>query len=305
LCVDAVAFIYRHTKDIAFADMAAETLISNMAGPPGGHGKAFTMFSRCAPALMAFVRTVQDKSESARLAVTATADDLLIRRLSLAGPVEFLGIRGPEVKRFFVRVDGGKAETIAIERRSHGARHKNKPTGTVIVKDPKGTILKSESFDTDLPCKLEVKLSADAAKGVYPVEISDDMRGIWHVAATGGKVVLDCADGPSLAGYRSRRVFFFVPAGTAKFRLAVVPVHNGTYGLCVFDADGNVRGHTTGIKAGKETPEGWVDVKVPNGQAGKLWSMVLFASGNLRVQMEGVPPCISASPSGWFDPKKP
>ncbi|MEW6356027.1 MAG: hypothetical protein AB1696_06870 [Planctomycetota bacterium] len=304
LCVDALAFTYEHTKDMDFANMVGEAFLANMALPPGGHGKAFSMFARCAPNVMAFLKEAQSKCAPARMALTATDDDILVRRLARAKPTEFIGVRGPEAKRFFVSFDGGRPETITIERKTHGARPKDKMKGAVTITDPGGNPVKSETFDTDLPCKLDVALPFDASKGVYTVAISDDMRGIWHVASTGGKVVLDCSEGPSLAEYRSRRVFFFVPDGAKTFRIAIAPVHDGTYGMCVFDADGKPIGHMTGTKT-NEAAEGWVDVKVIPGQGGKVWSAVVFAAGNLCIKMEGVPPYISTSAEGWFDPKRP
>ena len=71
--------------------------------------------------------------------------------------------------------------------------------------------------------------------------------------------------------------------------------------------DGQVppQGHFTGIKSGGTGPEGCVDVAVPKDQAGKVWSVVLFAGGNLCLKMEGIPTYVSASAGGWFDPKRP
>jgi hypothetical protein len=154
LSADAVAYAYELTKDADYLNMAARTLVANCATPPGGSGKAFAQCGRFAGPVMATLRRHRDASPAARHAVTATHETIFAERLRRARPTAFFGIRGPELKRFFVLVKDPKSDRITITRQPHGAKHKDWPTGTVTIHDPAGKAVKQTTFDTDKPYEL-------------------------------------------------------------------------------------------------------------------------------------------------------
>lgn len=304
LCGDTIAFIARETGDAALMDIAAETLMANIGSPAGGDGKGFAQYSRSAAPLLATLRAARDRNESARQLAAVTEEGLLQRKLAKAQPTTFLGIRAPKEKRFFVEVSGG-AETMVITRRPHGSMTKGAATGTVTVTGPGGREVRRETFDTDKAYELSVTVSTDAPRGTYAVGIVDDMRGIWHVSSKSGRVVLDCSGAPTLANYRPNRLFFRVPEGVRRFKLTIVGGHNGAFGMHVLDAAGQSRGFARGFRNPAFTPEAQrtLDLEVPPGQAGAVWSAVVFATMDWDLKMEGIPPYVSASAEGWFLPE--
>lgn len=304
VCADAIAFAAKESGDAELMSIAAEAMIANIASPTGGDGKGFSMFSRFAAPLLAMLRDARDCCEPARRLVTINAGDLLQRKFSKAAPTTFLGIRAPKEKRFFVQITDG-AETIVITRKPHGSMSKGAPTGTVTVIGPDGREIRHETFDTDKGCELNVSVAADAPRGTYAVRIVDDMRGIWHVGSTTGRVVLDCSRAPTLANYRPNRLFFRVPEGVRRFKLTIVGGHKGEFGMSVSDADGQARGFVRGLRSAASTPDArrTLDIEVPPGKDGAVWSAVAFASMDWDLKMEGIPPYISASAAGWFLPE--
>jgi YetA-like protein len=303
LCADAIAFAAKESGDKELMSIAAEAVIANIGSPYGGDGKGFAQYSRFAAPLLATLRDARDHCEAAHQLVTINADVLLQRKLAKAVPTAFLGIRAPKEKQFFVQVAGG-AETIVIKRKPHGSMSKAMPTCSVTVTDPEGREIRRETFDTDKACELSVPVPADAPRGAYAVRIVDDMRGIWHVGSHAGRVVLDCSRAPTLANYHADRLFFRVPEGVRRFKLTITGGHRGEFGLGVFDADGQSRGFARGMRSQQMTPEGQraLDIEVPPGKDGSVWSAVVFASMDWDLKMEGIPPYVSATADGWFLP---
>lgn len=304
LCADAIAFAAKESGDPELMNIAAESVIANIGSPVGGDGKGFTQYSRFAAPILAALRDARDHCEPARQLVALDAGALLQRKLLKAQPTPFLGIRAPKEKRFLV--EAGSAATLTITRKPHGSMTKNSPTGTVTVLGPDGREVRSESFDTGKPFETRVSLPGDAPQGTYAVRIVDDLRGIWHVASTAGRVVLDCSKSPTLANYHPNRFFFRVPAGAKSFRLTVTGGHKGEFGLSVYDLNGEPHGFVRGFRSEPATPEARrvLEVQVPPGTDGAIWSAVAFAQMDWDLKLEGIPPYISATAGSWFAPEE-
>lgn len=305
LCADAIAFAAKESGDAELMKIAAETVVANIGAPVGGEGKGFAQYSLFAAPILAALREAQDHCEPARQLTTLDADGLLQRKLAKGTPTNFLGIRSPKEKRFFVQVEGADAQSIVVTRKSHGSMNKNSPTGTVSVMGPDHTEIRHETFDTDKAYETKIDFPPGATNGTYTVRIVDDMRGIWHVASTSNKAVLDCSHAPTLANYHSNRLFFCVPEGTRRFKLTIAGGHSGEFGMSVFDATGQTRGFARGFRSASPTPEArrTLDIEVPPGKDGSVWSAVVSANMDWDLKMEGIPPYISATAAGWFLPE--
>lgn len=303
LCADAIAFAAKEGGDAELMNIAADTVIANIGSPVGGDGKGYSQYTRFAAPVLAALRDARNHCEPARQLVALDAGALLQRKLSRAQPTTFLGIRAPKEKRFFAAAGGGA--TLTITRKPHGSMTKNSPTGTVTVLGPEGGEIRSESFDTDKAFETRVSLPDNAPRGTYAVQIVDDMRGIWHVTSTPGQVVLDGSKSPTLANYHPNRFFFRVPEGISSFKLTITGGHKGEFGLGVYDAKGEPRGFARGLRSDPATTDArrMLEIQVPPGTGGTIWSAVAFATMDWDLKMEGIPPYISATAADWFAPE--
>jgi len=303
-CADAVAYAYELTGDVEYLDMVAQVLMANASGRPSGFGKSLGHLAQHASRVMAVLRKHQDKSPEAKRAVHSTREDMLSERMANGAPAPFFGVRSPAQKRFYVLNPGGRGCGIHIERQPHGSRPKDKPTGSITVRSSGGKVIEHAEFSTDDPYQIDVELPASSDKRPYTVEISDDMRGIWDIADGEAKIVLDCGDELSVGNYKSSRLYFFVPADVKSFEFEILPVHKGAFTAAVFDGSNKAHGLVSGNKGGFEAAGAnrTISVSVPRGAGGKIWSIVLLAGGDMGLRMKGIPPYLSRTPEGWFDP---
>ncbi len=44
-------------------------------------------------------------------------------------------------------------------------------------------------------------------------------------------------------------------------------------------------------------------VTVPAALAGKMWSRIAMAGGDLSLTLDGVPPYLATAPDAWFEPR--
>ncbi|MBI3191778.1 MAG: hypothetical protein HYZ36_03855, partial [Pedosphaera parvula] len=73
----------------------------------------------------------------------------------------------------------------------------------------------------------------------------------------------------------------------------------------VADAAGQPRGFVRGFRSPTVTSEAKraLEIEVPAGKDGSVWSAVVFAPMDWDLKMEGIPPYVSASAEGWFLPE--
>ncbi|MBT3381061.1 MAG: hypothetical protein HN742_21815 [Lentisphaerae bacterium] len=226
-------------------------------------------------------------------------------------------IRSPVEKVFHVKLNNTHA-VLKATRTPHGARPKEWPTGALTVTDASGRIVASDEYSTDGKHAFECELRAPAPGAVFAVRIKDDLRSVWGVSGEGLAVLADVNNGFSIGGVGRSRFSFRVPDGTRAFRIKLVGVHNGHYGAVVVTPDGKIARHHEGTNPGRaqlswapkdegkalpSRPErAELDVAVDPSQAGKTWGLVLWAAGDISVQLEGVPPYLARTPGEWFEP---
>jgi hypothetical protein len=171
------------------------------------------------------------------------------------------------------------------------------------------------------------------AKGVYEIAVKPSGYDLAWVETSLAQLV--AASEPfDAAGKRAfqlhamvpRRWYFFVPAGTRRFRVRHViqpeQTHREDFGFFVMSPRGQrvealfggkslEMSPTSGTRPGFTLPLSPVPVtrtiEVDPGTAGRFWSLWI-ASGDshnysdLMLQLDGVPPYFAAAPEQWFDP---
>jgi len=215
-------------------------------------------------------------------------------------------VRAPDEKVFYVQLQGTQAELVAV-RTPHGAMAKRSPTGTLRITDAAGQEVARDTFSTDDPHESRCLLTGQAGDP-FKVVIADDQRGVWTLQGDGLKIVMQTVPGFHIGGVGRGRYHFLVPAGTPEFRIKLLGVHPGAYGAVVLTPDGQVAGQHQDINPGAALPpthpeRGEVVVEPAAEDTGKLWSVVLWAAGDIGVELVGVPPYLSLSAEAWFEPK--
>ncbi len=224
-------------------------------------------------------------------------------------------VRAPDEKVFFVKAGAAPAELIA-SRSPHGAMTKRAAFGTIQVSDAAGRVVAEGKFSTDGPHEFRATLKR---RGVYKVLVRDDQRGVWSLSGKGLQIVAQTVKGFRIGGVGRARFHFFVPKGTAEFRIKLLGVHRGPYGAAVIAPGGKIvamhESENIGLTYIKGAPQmpgaekrkmsatGVIAVKPEPDQTGQMWSLALWAHMDIGVELEGVPPYLALSRGAWFQPK--
>ncbi|MGQ9732531.1 MAG: exo-rhamnogalacturonan lyase family protein [Candidatus Zipacnadales bacterium] len=220
-------------------------------------------------------------------------------------------VRAPDEKIFFVRPSSPETELIA-ERVPHGARPKVAPTGTLRVLAADGTVVGEDTFSTDSSHEYRLRLPGPPG-ATFKVAINDDQRGVWTLRGDHLQIVMQTIPGFSIGGIGKSKYHFFVPAGTERFRMRLFGVHTGPYGAVVLTPEGHIAGQHQATNPGTSSdkpslsdhPErGEIVVEPAAADTNKLWSVVLWAAGDLGVELVGIPPYLSLTAQAWFDPTR-
>ncbi|MDH7570394.1 MAG: glycoside hydrolase family 127 protein, partial [Armatimonadota bacterium] len=251
--------------------------------------------------------TVMDGSDSTPEALAAKAPVAAAHR-----------VRAPDLKRFAVRLNTTGAE-LKVVRLPHGAMTKRAEYGTARVLDADGRVVQNTRFSTDEAYEWRVALPG-AVGTEYRVEVEDDQRGVWSLSGEGLGIVAQTVPGFRIGGVGRVRYHLFVPAGTRRFQVRLLGVHEGVYGAALFTPAGRCAGYyqganegpalvpgapgvsASGSKVGSE--QGTLAVVPAPEDTGKVWGLVLWAAGDIGVELEGVPPYLSCEPDAWFHPKR-
>ncbi|MBI2297668.1 MAG: hypothetical protein HYU66_01730 [Armatimonadetes bacterium] len=285
------------TKDDGLAEIGARGFVGTVRNGFDGFGKSLAQAAHFGPQIMARLKALgaQDKPYGAGLSLSL--DELRLADLLQTGGPQELFVRGPVDKVVYFRHPGGKVGFAAV-RTAWGAMPKQEAEGTIRLVGPDGAVVKEGRFSTDAaPWRFDAALD-DAPAGVYRVEIHDDLRSRWDVTGPAERVFRN--DPPvQLGGPGPGRYWFMVPAGTAAFKLTITSHHGGQFGVMVRPPDGQP---AVRLEKGEPDKSATLEVSVPAGAAGKLWSVVVYAKMDVSVRLEGLPPYLATSAEGWFSP---
>jgi hypothetical protein len=190
------------------------------------------------------------------------------------------------------------------------------PTGSLRVLDAGGTAIGQDTFSTDDPHQFRCELQGRPGER-FTVVVNDDQRGVWTLRGEGLRIVMQTAPGFSIGGVGKGKYHFLVPEGTTEFRLKLVGVHTGGYGAVVLTPGGRIAGQhqdanpgaalIAGAPPGPPVPPthpelGEIVILPSAADTGKVWSVVLWAAGDIGVELVGVPPYLSLTQSATPTP---
>ncbi len=142
--------------------------------------------------------------------------------------------------------------------------------------------------------------------------MQDSITGAWRIGGDAFRTVLDARSKLHLAAIGQRRLAFFVPAGTQSITVSVSGIHQGEYGCALISPDGKVRGFLRGSNAGSDpmvggtlpqpAPAPLQHAPDPS-QTNAIWSLALWATGDIICDLQGVPPYLAPNPENWFNPE--
>lgn len=221
-------------------------------------------------------------------------------------------LRGPRKRTVFFSLFGEAANGSA-QRKLYGSARVEADSGRLELRKAAGGVLWEKTFPASE--KLTVPLELAGAKGdQFALRIEDEITGAWRVGLDEGGLVADVAGGLHFAGLNLQRFWFFVPPDTPRFSLKLKGVHHGEFGAAVIRPDGRTavfaRGSNSRMEPGLGTfprkPAGKILEVVPEReQTGKLWSVSLWAAGDLICELDDVPSYLAPTSGSWFLPTIP
>ena len=242
----------------------------------------------------------------------------MLKYLAKSADADRHAVRAPNEKVFFVRLRGPSSKLVAT-RSPHGAMQKRAEFGTIKVSNAAGIVVGEGKFSTDDKHEFRCTLKGEAGAD-FKVVVQDDQRGVWTLKGDNLQIVMQTVPGFRIGGVGRGRYHFFVPQGTKEFRTKLVGVHPGTYGAAAMTPGNQVVGYHQDMNPGQALIQGAAKVDVPNpnahpeqgtltvhpeaGDTGRMWSLILWAAGDIGCELEGVPPYLSITRDSWFEPGK-
>ncbi len=288
--------------DQKLLQIATEAFIGCIAYGLEGFGKSFAQTLHFGPRMMARLEKLGAPSKPYGRLLSATAAEIRAADLGRTTAPKDLALRGPTDKWVIFR-HGGGAASFTARRIPWGARPKEEPEGQVTLTGPDGQVVRAESFDTDARQYRFTATLPAAPAGEYRLHIHDDMRGRWDATGSSQRVV---AVKPylHLGGPGAVRWYFLVPAGTAGFAVKLDSLHGGALDLIVAGPDAQPLAEGPALAVTRDGSKSvTARVTVPAALAGKVWSLIAMAGGDLSLALDGVPPYLATAPDAWFEPR--
>ncbi len=316
LIIQPVAYVAKLTGDEALWHIVEEALAAVAVGGADSFGKSVAQKLHFAGGTLALLQEHYAQTRSDKGASALSGDAAWFAAMMAKTPAaKRHSVRAPDEKIFWVELQAAETE-LTCTRSPHGAMTKRSPTGTLQVTDAAGHVIGEDTFSTDGAHEYRVKLTGQPGEQ-FRVLINDDQRGVWTLTGAGLRIVMQTGPDFRIGGVGKGRYWFMVPTGTSEFALRLLGVHTGGYGAVVLTPGGQVAGQHQDINPGAALisgaapgppvppthPErGEITVRPEPADTGKLWSVVLWAAGDIGVEPVGVPPYLSLGEEAWFQP---
>jgi hypothetical protein len=319
LIITPLAYVGRLTHNEKLLQIADQALSATVMQTAGGNGKGMSQQAFFTSGVLAelqrwYAATRPDQGATVLDGSPAMMAQLLVKTAAS----DRFSVRAPDQKLFVVRLEPGLS-TLKVSRKPHGAMNKRAEFATVKITDLAGKVVAQDRCSTD--DKREFSFSLDGKNSAqFNLVIDDDQRGVWNVAGESLRIVAKVLPDFRLGGVGRSRYYFMVPTGTKEFTFRLVGVHTGSYGAVVLtpgaELAGSVQGSNPGAaliqgSAGADTPRpadhpelSQLTIKPLPADTGKVWSVLLSAAGDIGLQIENLPPYLSLSPEGWFQPQE-
>ncbi len=220
-------------------------------------------------------------------------------KIPATGPVE------DGMRRRHYRAASGEMYLQAVDRKQPVRlvllRHVGLSPATIRITDPRGKSVAS----ADLPGTGEPLQYASfrlPVGGPYRIEIRSELTRAWDILTDEPTLsVFHTPDWKNLEAL-TPRVYFRVPAGSREVNLTLEAEGEGYKGAVLYDSGGRVAGALERFVDFQDTKHYSYPfrVQVPDGEAGKLWSLDLAEVSVSKA--EGALPYISTNPVAFFMP---
>jgi len=320
LIMEPVAYAGVLTSDEKLVHLVETALAATVRGGPEAFGKSLAQKMHYTSGTLALLQQWYDRHRPDKgehvLDGSGSGQEAYLLKTPAA---EEFSVRAPDEKVFWVKLTE-TAGTLVANRSPHGAKNKDWPTGTLEVSEAAGKSVAKDEYSTDGAHEFRTALKAPQAGATYKVVIRDDQRSVWNVSGDNLAVVAQTTEGFSLGGVGRARYCFFVPEGTKGFRVRLIGIHGGAYGGAAISPTGKLVAFHQGANLGQVQlpwtardgaapaanahPErGEVIVEPTPEDTGKIWSLALWAAGDLAVELDGVPRYLAVNAGTWFAPQ--
>lgn len=226
-------------------------------------------------------------------------------------------VRGPGTQSFLLKTKGAAA-TLRLFRADSNALHSGELAGKIRLRKPDGPTLEEQTvIFAGKTQEFSVKLPAEK-DGVFLLEIEEPGRGIWNLDPEPLAGILMKADADFLlSAVTIARYAIAIPQGTESFTVSLTGTHQGAYGAALLDEQGRVlalykNANIEGDRLGKDmsppksvgdnSATGKWEVTLRPEDAGKVLPLVLWAGGDLKVEIQGIPAWIARNSAECFTP---
>ncbi|MFZ4778537.1 MAG: hypothetical protein ACOYM3_24465, partial [Terrimicrobiaceae bacterium] len=313
LVANALAYVGRATSNAEYMNIVNKAMARSFwfAGSEGV-GKELSESMNFTPDTLARLAAYFREADPAKAPGLLSNHDTRLRDeilLSLPSSNEFW-LRGPRKRSVFLSLSAEAAHGSAT-RKLFGSAKTDLDSGRFALLSAGGIPVVEKDFKTSDKFSVPFELSGSAGD-VFEARIEDEITGAWKIAADGARLVAASGEGLHFAGINQQRFWFFVPPGTKEFSVRIAGVHHGSFGGAVISPAGRIVAFASDSNSHIEPALGKIPQKqaantikvVPDGdQTGKLWSVGLWAAGDIICELVGVPPYLAPDPQSWFNPK--
>ncbi|MCF6176607.1 MAG: glycoside hydrolase family 127 protein [Victivallaceae bacterium] len=312
LVIDTIAYAAKITGKKSYADIARDAMLTRIITGAGANGKSIAQSLVFTDSTMKSLHDYYAKYAPKQADKVVTMEDIA-RRTTMVQDTAKFNVRGPKVKTFYVKLKKPTA-TITLNRKKHGARPHGWDKCFGAVYNTQGKKIESFEYKPTAEISRRIKLSGKPG-AIFKVVFRDDLRGVWDVAGKDVQVILKLTKGTSLGRPAIARFYLTVPKGTKQFKIHIRGVHTGAYGMLLQLPNGKIAIMKEGINTGKvllpwsngiehrQSAEYSATINVPSWQAGKIWPLIIWGSGDIGLQVEGIPPYLSRNKAMAFKVK--
>lgn len=309
LIIDSIAYAAIITGKKEYADIAAAALETTIMVGPGAIGKDFGEVMVFADSIIKNLNDFYSRKIPESAGKIISLESVSLRRGNIPDTEKF-NVRGPDDKIFYLKLKKDNPE-ITLYRKKHGSRPNGWDSCSVAIFGHKGVEVYKYTYKPDAEFAIKTIIKGSAGK-IFKVVFHDDMRGLCDVLGKDVQVMLNISRDTMLGAPIFARFYLTVPKGAGMLNISLCGVHTGTYGALLLIPDGGIGRFAEGINTGRtilpwsngiadeNSANTTLSVKIPDGQDGKVWPLIIWGAGDIGLQIDGIPPYLSRNKEAAF-----